>query len=98
MVVANAVAALSEIQETSSKQILVVNPLLLTRLLAALDACTEWGQVFILNFLSTYVPTDSREAENMADRITPRSVFLNDLLVYGFMNIEFCSYFYCSNQ
>ena len=30
--------------------------------------------MFILNFLATYVPSDSREAENVADRITPRCV------------------------
>ena len=45
MVVANAVAALSEIQETTSKEIITVNSALLTKLLAALNECTEWGQV-----------------------------------------------------
>mmetsp|Transcript_10625 Transcript_10625/g.15996 ORF Transcript_10625/g.15996 Transcript_10625/m.15996 type:complete len:934 (-) Transcript_10625:43-2844(-) len=81
MVVANVVAALSEIQETSTKTILVVNPPLLNKLLAALNECTEWGQVFILNFLATYKPADAREAENVADRITPRLQHANSAVV-----------------
>lgn len=37
----------------------------LQKLLAALNECTEWGQVFILDSLSKYDATDVREAEGM---------------------------------
>ncbi|KAL4573059.1 hypothetical protein LXL04_019852 [Taraxacum kok-saghyz] len=54
MVVANAVAALAEIQDNSSKPIFDLTTSTLTKLLTALNECTEWGQVFILDALSKY--------------------------------------------
>ena len=45
MVVANALAALQEIQEISGKDMLQMTNHTLFKLLAALNECTEWGQV-----------------------------------------------------
>lgn len=46
MVVANAVAALSEIQEISGKEgVFRIDSNSLFKLLRALNECTEWGQV-----------------------------------------------------
>lgn len=45
MVVANAVAALADIRETSSHNLLVLTNQALFKLLRALNECTEWGQV-----------------------------------------------------
>ena len=45
MVVANALAALQEIQEISGKDMLQMTSHTLFKLLAALNECTEWGQV-----------------------------------------------------
>ena len=45
MVVANAVAALSEIQELSGKPVLLLTSATVQSLLRALNECTEWGQV-----------------------------------------------------
>ena len=45
MVVANAVAALAEISEASGKDVFLINGTMLQKLLAALNECTEWGQV-----------------------------------------------------
>jgi len=46
-VVANAVAALSEINEASpiGKPLFVINVQTINKLLTALNECTEWGQV-----------------------------------------------------
>jgi hypothetical protein len=44
-VVANAVAALSEIQESSGRDVMQITGSVLQKLLAALNECTEWGQV-----------------------------------------------------
>jgi vesicle coat complex subunit len=54
MVVANAVAALAEIHEASGKDVFQVTSNSLFKLLAALNECTEWGQVFILDSLVNY--------------------------------------------
>ena len=45
MVVANAVAALAEIQELSGKEVFEVTNTIVFKLLAALNECNEWGQV-----------------------------------------------------
>ncbi|KAL0447921.1 UNVERIFIED_CONTAM: Beta-adaptin-like protein C [Sesamum latifolium] len=81
MVVANAVAALAEIQETSSRPIFEITSSTLTKLLTALNECTEWGQVFILDALSKYKATDAREAENIVERVTPRLQHANCAVV-----------------
>uniref|UniRef100_A0A8R1HTR7 Adaptin_N domain-containing protein n=2 Tax=Caenorhabditis japonica TaxID=281687 RepID=A0A8R1HTR7_CAEJA len=50
MVVANAVAALTEMNE--QKTVIEVNSQMVNKLLTALNECTEWGQVFILDALA----------------------------------------------
>ncbi|KAL0408173.1 UNVERIFIED_CONTAM: Beta-adaptin-like protein C [Sesamum radiatum] len=75
------VAALAEIQETSSRPIFEITSSTLTKLLTALNECTEWGQVFILDALSKYKATDAREAENIVERVTPRLQHANCAVV-----------------
>lgn len=79
MVVANAVAALSEIDEVSKTDVFKINTNNLNKLLAALNECTEWGQVFILNSLAKYSPRDPRESESIAERVTPRLQHANSV-------------------
>jgi len=64
-VVANAVAALSEINESSPSgaPLVEMTPQTVNKLLTALNECTEWGQVFILDSLANYSPRDEREAQ-----------------------------------
>ncbi|PKU68362.1 beta-adaptin-like protein B [Dendrobium catenatum] len=81
MVVANAVAALAEIQETSARPIFEITSQTLSKLLTALNECTEWGQVFILDALSTYKAADALEAENIVERVTPRLQHANCAVV-----------------
>lgn len=81
MVVANAVAALAEIQENSSRSIFEITSHTLSKLLTALNECTEWGQVFILDALSRYKAADAREAENIVERVTPRLQHANCAVV-----------------
>lgn len=50
MVVANAVAALTEMNEQQT--VIEVNSQMVNKLLTALNECTEWGQVFILDALA----------------------------------------------
>lgn len=87
MVVANAVAALTEIDEVSSKPIFSINKTTLPKLLAALEECTEWGQVFILTSLAKYTPKDSREAENICNRVSPRLQHANSAVVLAAVKV-----------
>jgi AP-1 complex subunit beta-1 len=86
-VVANAVAALNEIQDSSGKDVFEVTSAVLQKLLAALNECTEWGQVFILDSLAKYVPSDPREAENIIERVSPRLNHQNPAVVLSAVKI-----------
>jgi len=86
-VVANAVAALSEITENSGKDVMGVTAAVLQKLLAALNECTEWGQVFILDSLSRYVPSDSKEAEGIIERVSPRLQHANSAVVMSAVKV-----------
>ncbi|KAF3631228.1 hypothetical protein FXO38_17958 [Capsicum annuum] len=72
MVVANAITALAEIQESSIRPIFEITSHTLSKLLIALNKCTEWGQVFILDALFKYKAIDAREAENIMERVISR--------------------------
>lgn len=86
---ANAVAALSEINEASpSGQPLVeMNAQTINKLLTALNECTEWGQVFILDSLANYSPKDDREAQSICERITPRLAHANAAVVLSAVKV-----------
>lgn len=89
MVVANAVAALSEINESSQSghPLVEMNSVTINKLLTALNECTEWGQVFILDSLSNYSPKDEREAQSICERITPRLAHANAAVVLSAVKV-----------
>jgi len=86
-VVANAVAALTEIDEISGKSVFNITSANQSKLTAALNECTEWGQVFILTALSRYTPEDSKEAEMIAERVTPRLNHANSAVVLAAVKV-----------
>ena len=81
MVVANAVAALAEISEYTETEVFHLSSRSLSKLLPALNDCSEWGQVYILNALANYEPHDSQEAEQACERVTPRLNHANSAVV-----------------
>jgi len=89
MVVANAVAALTEINESSStgKPLIEMNTATINKLLTALNECTEWGQIFILDNLSSFNPKDDREAQSICERITPRLAHANAAVVLSAVKV-----------
>eukprot|EP00803_Ostreobium_quekettii_P000388 evm.model.scf_677.5 EVM.evm.TU.scf_677.5 scf_677:55350-65577(+) len=87
MVVANAVAALAEIQELSGKEVLQVTDSTVFKLLAALNECTEWGQVFILDSMASYVSKDAQQAENIVQRVLPRLQHANGAVVLSAIKV-----------
>jgi AP-1 complex subunit beta-1 len=85
MVVANAVAALSEIYDGQDTTFLDQGSL--TKLLRALNECTEWGQVFILDAVSGYDAVDGEEAEMIVERIIPRLQHANPAVVLSAVKV-----------
>lgn len=89
MVVANAVAALSEMNEASSsgQPLSEMSGPTINKLLTALNECTEWGQVFILDSLANYAPKDEREAQSICERVTPRLAHANAAVVLSAVKV-----------
>ncbi|KAI9221725.1 adaptin N terminal region-domain-containing protein [Blastocladiella britannica] len=89
MVVANAVASLREIQENprNKQNVFSVNAVVLQKLLAALNECTEWGQIFILESLAEYSPSDQAEATNIVERVVPRLSHANGSVVLAAVRV-----------
>jgi len=89
MVVSNAVASLAEISETSElgQKVFQINTSTLQKMLAALNECTEWGQVFILDSLGLYMPAEAREAESIIERVTPRLQHANSAVVLSAVKV-----------
>lgn len=86
MVVANAVAALAEIAEQSSLDVFRIDSGMLAKLLAALNECTEWGQVFILDCLAKYEPS-AKDAEDIIERVTPRLKHANSAVAMSAVKV-----------
>ena len=89
MVVANTVAALAEIGEVSpaAAALTDLDTPAINKLLTALNECTEWGQVFILDSLATYQPTEEREAQSICERVTPRLSHANAAVVLSAVKV-----------
>ncbi|GJJ12167.1 hypothetical protein Clacol_006408 [Clathrus columnatus] len=80
-VVANAVAALSELSERSDNIVLHLNITVANKLISALDEASEWGQVYILDSLLSFVPQTTQDAEVLAERIVVRLQHANSAVV-----------------
>eukprot|EP00055_Hartaetosiga_balthica_P000189 m.135904 g.135904 ORF g.135904 m.135904 type:complete len:860 (+) comp10300_c0_seq1:96-2675(+) len=88
MVVANAVAALSEIHEYSrTGPVFDLTQGTVQKLLTALNECNEWGQVFILDALALYEPVNDSDRQSMCERITPRLQHVNAAVVLSAVKV-----------
>jgi len=81
LVLANLIACFHELSEMRGKRLLQLNSDLVQKLLLAINECIEWGQVFILECLTDYVPVDVKEAESIVDRVLPRLSHVNPSVV-----------------
>eukprot|EP00485_Elphidium_margaritaceum_P001553 CAMPEP_0202687414 /NCGR_PEP_ID=MMETSP1385-20130828/3093_1 /ASSEMBLY_ACC=CAM_ASM_000861 /TAXON_ID=933848 /ORGANISM="Elphidium margaritaceum" /LENGTH=969 /DNA_ID=CAMNT_0049342197 /DNA_START=46 /DNA_END=2954 /DNA_ORIENTATION=- len=86
MVVANAVAALTEICEASGIDYFKIDSNTLSKLLTALNECTEWGRVFILDALSKFNAKGS-QARDICDRVVPQLAHANSAVVMAAVKV-----------
>ena len=98
MVVANAVAALAEIRDRAQgpNNIFRLDTNTVYKLLAALNECTEWGQVFILDSLASYSAHDDRDAESIVERVPPRLQHANCAVVLSAVKVIISQLEVCS--
>ncbi|KAI5366523.1 Putative clathrin/coatomer adaptor, adaptin-like, armadillo-like helical, AP complex subunit beta [Septoria linicola] len=80
-VVSSSLAALTDIWERSESIKLTIDYANASKIVQILPDCSEWGQTYILEALTSYVPQDTQEAALLADRITPRLSHTNSAVV-----------------
>ena len=85
-VVANTVAALSDIHTAAvaagaPKDTFAITTDIVNKLLVALNECSEWGRVAILNALSRYTAEDAGESEHICERVVPQFQHANASVV-----------------
>ncbi|KAI8870138.1 Adaptor protein complex beta subunit [Ramicandelaber brevisporus] len=97
-VVANAVAALTEISERAPNVKLRLNVKIGLKLAAVLNHCSEWGQVYILEALMYVVPQQPGDAEALAERIVPRLQHANTGVVLTTIKVILYLMNYMTNQ
>ena len=83
LVLANLVCALHEISETKEEKVFEMSKDILQKLLLALNECIEWGQIFIMDYLTLYNPLDHKEAEMIIERVLPRLSHINPTVVFS---------------
>ena len=90
MVVANAVTALSEINEAAPEtKALQISSNSLKKMLMALNECTEWGRVTILSTLAEHRAADVKEAEHICERVSPQFQHVNPSVVLAAVKVVF---------
>ncbi|GAA5863391.1 hypothetical protein JCM8547_006967 [Rhodosporidiobolus lusitaniae] len=88
MVVANAVVALTEIQESiDDESVFPLDSQTLSRLLIALGECTEWGRIAILGAVARYKAEDEKEAEHICERVIPQFQHANGSVVLAAIKV-----------
>jgi len=86
-VVANAIVGLLEISDLTGKNYVRFNSSSIKKLLYALNECTEWGQIYILEGVAKYKPIDSAEAEMMIEQVIPRLSHVNPAVVLAAVKV-----------
>ena len=88
MVVANVVASLTEIQDMCPHlEAFCVNQKILSKLLSALNECTEWGQICILDAFAEFEPENSIQAEMIVEKVVPRLQHVNISVVLSAIKV-----------
>ncbi|KAF2725768.1 Adaptor protein complex beta subunit [Polychaeton citri CBS 116435] len=80
-VVSSALASLQDIWERSESIKLTIDYASASKIVQILPDCSEWGQTYILEALTSYVPQDTQEATLLAERIAPRLSHSNSAVV-----------------
>ena len=94
-VVANTVAALTDIHiaatsgpsTASGTGIFIITSSILNKLLIALNECSEWGHVAILNALARCVAQDEKESEHICECIMPQFQHVNGSVVHAAVKV-----------
>ncbi|KAG6890230.1 hypothetical protein C0995_010243 [Termitomyces sp. Mi166 len=95
-VVANTVAALTDLHNAAAAQpstsssdagIFTITTSILNKLLIALNECSEWGRVAVLNALARYDAQGEKESEHICERVVPQFQHVNGSVVLAAVKV-----------
>lgn len=66
----------------------IINTAVLTKLLIALNECSEWGRVAILSALARYRAQDEKESEHICERVIPQFQHANGSVVLAAVKVR----------
>lgn len=89
MVIANAIAAITEINSMDPNAINLYKLIQshVSQFLLALNECTEWARITILTSLAEYNARDSLEAKDIIDRVTAHLQHVNSAVVLATIKV-----------
>lgn len=61
----------------------IIDAATLSKLLVALNECSEWGRIAILSTLAKYKAEDVAESEHICERVMPQFQHANAAVVLG---------------
>lgn len=71
-----------------SATLFIIDNATLSKLLVALNECSEWGRIAILNALSRYKASDEKESEHICERVMPQFQHANGAVVLGAVKVS----------
>jgi AP-1 complex subunit beta-1 len=77
-----------ESSEDLARATFVITPQILSKLLIALNECTEWGRVAILSSLARYTARDEKESEHICERVVPQFQHANGSVVLAAVKVK----------
>ena len=70
----------------------IIDSATLSKLLVALNECSEWGRIALLNTLATYKAQDVEESEHICERVMPQFQHNNAAVVLGAVKVSYAVY------
>ncbi|KAK8844607.1 hypothetical protein IAR55_006454 [Kwoniella newhampshirensis] len=70
-----------------SSSLFIIDQPTLTKLLVALNECSEWGRIAILSTLARYKAVDEKESEHICERVVPQFQHVNAAVVLGAVKV-----------
>jgi len=70
-----------------NQSLFIIDGPTLTKLLVALNECSEWGRIAILSTLARYKATDVSESEHICERVMPQFQHNNAGVVLGAVKV-----------
>ena len=72
---------------SSDPAFFVITSAILNKLLIALNECSEWGRVAVLNALARYTAQDEKESEHICERVVPQFQHANGSVVLAAIKV-----------